>query len=1126
MNSPLLFLGLILASDDSRETSGVIRMSRVTKLVSLQQALQGISKPFTLLALCGFLSYGFLLGSPSPALGASRKGTKWQIISPDQELRKLKRRVRGASVYCAAKTPVFVKTSRKTGVVRIRPVSREDVENDGGARTLKRLRRACARVGQDDPDPPQDSPSPTPTIAPPTPEPTAPQGPQASPLALDNSKSGISLSLSGQNGTDWVVEQTFHEASFGDQVIYLKSDVSFTLAHNERNSIMKRDGTSIPAVLGIGGLDGNPETNDAGNIHYKIDRDMQSHLYSTKGSALIPPFAPQYLQPFRLDLETYDGTLPVLGSIGDNGGPWGSTPRGTNNRFAYGQLDPFGTECHTLTYWDDDEDLFRIRNEDSHRQGASDGHWIYVCVNPAVPVIQMIAPEGEEFYTTPLKTYHIPKTWKQTTYLSAGVLIKFFNLATSDPLYVRVNEGSWMRVASSTVVAGDLFQPLSTVQTLEVRRGTHGPSIVREVVLNPDYPAPNEEHGFLLWGDEFERAAVSQKITAIQPFKRSYEIFTNNYYQASTQPLTDVRGGWCSGAGQAGAALSNAFTVAIDGPEMRLPLAQLAKQRLLRAARLEPVGYENDVGSATPSKDYLNELGQTIQTFADLGIAYDLVAAHFRRTHHPDGMSPIEELRIRDGLAEIAKSTLQFRDNWSATHGSGDTHWAHGYELAIGTIALAMPTYKTPYFGVSGADFVTHNDLSDENGEFWNPLPNQGISWYAAATDAEIETPGYPNNRAPLRSEFQISDDGYWTGPNDLQADGDRYTTGPMGNRIVDVKYGGLANAESRVELVEMDGYESPFVGRIHALDFMRRLKGDTQQQSAVTTYIRRRLLSGYRRLNWDPLSEQYDAESPRIDGSILAFNNHYEFAGLPSARAQVEEFLLNLNRYYGFAQGSYPPYIEDARKSLYNAYTLALFWDPSQVIVADAGNNTAPIIKPLFKYVLEPGDSLRKQILAMDLNDEAVSVQLFGLPAGASFNPSTREITWTPSVGDVGVYRVLVRATDGTLTTERPFPLIVKQNAGAGPIPAAPNTVTASVGPSLTAELSWESPPGVSVAAFIIYRDGSLHDMTLGYETTYVDREPLPPGSHTRYDVALLASDGSESMAVSATPAIVSVPR
>jgi len=940
---------------------------------------------------------------------------------------------------------------------------------------------------------------------------------------LTNRKAGISVWLSGTNGTDWAIEHTYHDTSIADQLIYLKSNVSISLAHNERNSIMKRSETVLPAVIGINGYDGVPDSGDEGDIHYKIDRDMQSHRYSSSGT--IPSYAPIYSAPFKFDTLTYNGVLNVLGTVGDNGADWGSTPRGSTERFGYGQNDAAGNEWHTLTYWDDDEPVYQSVGESSHRQGASDGHWVYICVNPVTPVIQFNASGSQQYYTTPLKTYHVPKTWQQTTYLTSGVQVALINLTNGDPVYWRVDGGEWQQFGSNNLVAGEIFTTEDAPSLLEVKAGTDGVVLRRDIIMNPGFPAPTETHGNLLWANETERQAVIYKLANLQPFKISYSsYFLGDWYQKVGQVFEDTRDGWCAGASQASLALSNAFAVAIDGPAVRASFAAACKKRLLRAARLEAVGFEDDINNATPSKDYLNELGQTIQQFADAGIAYDMLAAHYRNTQDPDGITPIEEIRIRDGLGEIAKTILQVRANWSYTSGAGDTHWAHGYELAFGIIASAMPTYKTPYFGVSGGDMTTINDLADGNGKYWNPFPDQGVTWYECATDAGIDTPGHPNVRAPLRSEFQMSDDGYWMGPNNLVGDGNRYVTGPLGNKLVDVKYGGLANAENRVELVEMDGYESPFVTRIHVLDFIRRLKGDTNQ-FCVTNYIRRRLVAGYIPLSWDLASKTYSKQTPRAIGSMCAFNNHYEAAPLQSSVELMTNLLTNINRYYGIESGSYPASTEQDRKVLYNAYILALCAYPGQLSPPGLWPNNPPIIKPTYKYVVKPGEYVFKQIIAMDPDDDLLTVSVSGLPGGAAYNSSTRTITWTPETGDAGVHIVTITADDGTTTTSRPFPIIVKPDAGSGPIPASPTSVNATLVADNEVVLVWAAPGGVDVAYYVIYRDGSLHDVADGTQTSYIDTDAPPTGSHTRYHVALYATSGAESIAVDADPAIISVP-
>lgn len=944
------------------------------------------------------------------------------------------------------------------------------------------------------------------------------------PLDIDNTKSGISISLSGEKGVDWAVEHTFHDVNNGDQIIFIKSNVAVSLAHNENNTLMKRDSVALPAVLGISGPDGIPNSGDEGDIYYKIDRDMQAHRYSTKANAQMPSFTPLYTTPLRFDELTYDGTMSVLGSIGDNGGAWGSEASNTTARFGYGQRNAAGDECHTLTFWDDDEPLFRGVSEDSHRQGASDGHWVLFCIDPITPVIQLQASVGQQYYTTPLKTYHIPKIWEQTSYVTEGVEIGFLNLRNSEPIYFRIDGGPWELFQGRNFVAGSAFTKRNEASLLEVKAGWRGGVLQRRVVLEPDYPGQDEQHGYLLWGSDQVRETVVNKVHTVQPFARSYGIFLDSYYQGATEVFGLPRGGWCSGASRASTALANAFAAAIDGPAAHSSLSALGKQRLLRLARLEPVGNEEDVNAATPAKDYLNELGQTIQGFADAGVAYDLMAKYFRASQDPNGMTPIEELRIRDGLAEIAKTTLQHRDNYGFVHGGGDSHWPLGYEITLASIALSMPSYKTPYFGVSGGDFTSINDLVDENGKYWNPFPDQGISWYQAATDPEAPRPGYPNNAGPPRAEFLFTDDGYWTGANDLQGDGDRYVTGPAGTRLVDVLYGGLANAENRVEMVEMAGYESPFTARLQIVEYMRRLKGDGTPRYGLESYFQRRLIGGYTPLGWNAALKRYEKQPPHIASSVYVFNPLFSYSALASPKALVEEYLHYLMRYYGYEPGTYPSYIEDERKTLYGAYALALFSNPSDISHSYSEPNHAPIIKPTFKYVVKPGETIFKEIIVTDPDDDTVTLNVSGLPAGALYDDNTRTITWTPGVGDTGVYMVWLTASDGQAQITRPFPIMVKADAGSGPIPTGPTNLTVATDSSWTAHLSWSAPQGLVPAYYVIYRDGSLQDVVPGTQVSYVDREPLPVGSHTRYSVALYVATGAESSATSA--GIVSVPR
>ena len=109
----------------------------------------------------------------------------------------------------------------------------------------------------------------------------------------------------------------------------------------------------------------------------------------------------------------------------------------------------------------------------------------------------------------------------------------------------------------------------------------------------------------------------------------------------------------------------------------------------------------------------------------------------------------------------------------------------------------------------------------------------------------------------------------------------------------------------------------------------------------------------------------------------------------------------------------------------------------------------------------------------------------------------------------------VQVTASDGEFSVSRPFVMIVKADAPSGPIPAAPDDVTAQyVDGGSAVQLKWNAPAGVDVAAYAIYRDGALWATTPAGVTRYTDRELIVSGQHTRYHVSLYSAAGAESHA------------
>ncbi len=359
---------------------------------------------------------------------------------------------------------------------------------------------------------------------------------QPFPLPLTNHKSGISVMLSGTNGTNWAVETSYHDEEIADQTLYVKSSVGFSMSHNANNTICNWNSawTWTPSgatnggwvvVLGTYVPPGAP---NGGEICYKIDRDIQAssgYAYGSPTDSLFPPGVVPYTTSFSFNTLKYGdtGSTAVLGKTGSNGGAWGTEPADNPNLFWYGINDSVGNEWHVLTYWDNDEPLLIYENCASGRTQASDGYCVPVCVNPLTPIIQLSASGADQFFTTPVKTYFIPKIWDRTSYLTSGVRINFVNLTNTASVMYKADAGSWTTWNGTALVASALFSGSNTLHTLQVKCGASGTVLTRSIDYIPDYPAPSEVHGNLLWSNSAERQTIINKITTVQPFAAAFQ---------------------------------------------------------------------------------------------------------------------------------------------------------------------------------------------------------------------------------------------------------------------------------------------------------------------------------------------------------------------------------------------------------------------------------------------------------------------------------------------------------------------------------------------------------------------------------------------------------------------------
>ena len=78
---------------------------------------------------------------------------------------------------------------------------------------------------------------------------------------------------------------------------------------------------------------------------------------------------------------------------------------------------------------------------------------------------------------------------------------------------------------------------------------------------------------------------------------------------------------------------------------------------------------------------------------------------------------------------------------------------------------------------------------------------------------------------------------------------------------------------------------------------------------------------------------------------------------------------------------------------------------------------NRAPVLDPIGDKAINEGDLLEFAITATDLDGDSLAYFASNLPAGASFNSTTRKFSWATSPGQAGVYPdIRFEVTDGEL--------------------------------------------------------------------------------------------------------------
>lgn len=605
-------------------------------------------------------------------------------------------------------------------------------------------------------------------------------------MPLHNKKSGISLSLSGVKGTDWVSEDGFYDPGRQDRpVIFAKPSVEMSLAHNERNVC----GYSVGALPGSqgkiapfpdGGIEAVPGSGEKGIIRYKIDGDLDYKMnWVDLGGT--PNVFPAFSAPLRWDSLTYamygaPGTA-ALGTTGWNGHTPSLASKGDCRH--YGIASAWG-EAHLLSVADDDA-LARPTADSEWK--ASDGRlWIFV-LNPVVPALLWSASGGGKFQRTPFKNYYLPVTHdeRETRFApkTGAVSCEIVNIMGGDVHYRIVTDRDDAVTpytdagADRVILTDDDFDDgLSYLQCYYA--GQEGNIRTERVRKNPAHPSAGEEHGGVFVGGNDRWAVIESKIQRA-PFKGRIDYDRAQFFKSQDTWTPYAGEGWrVWRSGLADAFYARLFGLEARSLGSRPTFAATALSSLMdHAANIDFVGQElGDVGTAHPCRERANR-GYYNVPQAWTALAYDILCSCYLDTHHPDGMDAIDNYFIRDSLACWALDTLR-RTAGMATKSTvvdAGGMWDTSEKTGVLAIALCLPSYSESYAGTSGVDGNTQTWT-------WLPFKDQQMTWINQMVHKSGEASsvtGYPNlnTRGVGWEEYMFTADGnlddrinYWNNGN------------------------------------------------------------------------------------------------------------------------------------------------------------------------------------------------------------------------------------------------------------------------------------------------------------------------------------------------------------------------
>jgi YD repeat-containing protein len=177
---------------------------------------------------------------------------------------------------------------------------------------------------------------------------------------------------------------------------------------------------------------------------------------------------------------------------------------------------------------------------------------------------------------------------------------------------------------------------------------------------------------------------------------------------------------------------------------------------------------------------------------------------------------------------------------------------------------------------------------------------------------------------------------------------------------------------------------------------------------------------------------------------------------------------------------------------------------------------NRPPMLGPIGSKSVNEGSALTFTVSGSDLDENPLALSATSLPAGATFDSTSRTFSWTPSYTQAGVYSVTFAVSDGNLTTSEVVSITV--NEGLPVTSASPNAVTYGITTSrsitiygssfaLGARITVGSLSGVTVSGSTASTTTPFVFTSSGQVKFYWATTSLPPAV---YDVQVTNPNGT----------------